>query len=123
MTFFDSAYFYVFNYYKTSLKQKANRIAVFYITILQASLFLFLGVLISEFSKQMHVDIITSTNAWTLFAIASIFIYFKNWMLYTGKKRLIINAKLKNESDYNIWLLWVLPISITFLSILLLKVW
>jgi hypothetical protein len=121
MTFFDSAYFYVFNYYKTSLKQKANRIAVFYITILQASLILFLGVLISEFSKQMHVDIITSTNAWTLFAITSLFLYFKNWMLYTGKKRLVINAKLKKQMDYNIWLLWVLPIGITFLSIILLR--
>ncbi len=118
---FDQLFFYIFNHYKKSLKQKANSIAVIYITILQASLILFLGVLFSEFSKQMHLDTIAETNAWILFGITSIILYVKNWLLYTGKKRLVLNAKLKKLTGYNIWFLWVLPIGIIFLSVILLR--
>ena len=69
----------------------------------------------------MHVDTMSAGKAWTLFVLVSIFIYFKNWMQYGGRKRKVLNAKIiKNKKlSYNIWFLWLLPIvilSLTYMS-------
>jgi hypothetical protein len=63
----------------------------------------------------------SSSNAWTLFVLTSIFICFKNWMQYTGKRRMIINAKMikKKSNTYSIYLLWLLPIAIIGLAYVL----
>lgn len=60
----------------------------------------------------MHAETISSTSAWTLFIIISIGIYFKNWIQYTGKKRMMINTKMikKKKPQTNIWLLSILPV-------------
>lgn len=76
----------IFNHYKPRFKRKANVIAVFYLSLLQCSILLLLGVFFSEFFTQMKVNTMSSSKAWTLFAIVSVFIYFKNWMSFTGKK-------------------------------------
>ncbi len=123
MTGFNQLFFSVYSFYKTTYKKKANTIALFYISLLQISLVLLLGSFFAAFFKQMHVDTLTSGNAWTLFIVISIFIYFKNWISYNGRNRMIINAKLskKKKLEYNIILLWFLPIASTALSIILLR--
>ncbi|MCK0179530.1 hypothetical protein MWU50_09530 [Flavobacteriaceae bacterium S0862] len=121
MTIFDQFALNIFNHYKPRFKRKANAIAVFYMSLLQCSLLLLLGVFFSEFFKQMKVETMSSSNAWTLFVITSVIIYFKNWMVYSGKRRLVVNAKSKKiDSSYNIWVLWLLPLGCIVLSILLL---
>lgn len=72
----------------------------------------------------MKVNTMSSTKAWTLFIITTLILYFKNWMQSSGKKRLVLKAKMnKNKSqDYNFWVLCLLPIACIFLSVLLLKV-
>ncbi len=124
MSIFDQFVLSVFKYYKTRFKRKANTIAVFYISVLQSSILLLLGVFFAEFFKQMRVETMSSTKAWTLFFIASIIIYFKNWMSYSGKKRKVLNAKqTKRKSlQYSIWVLWLLPLGCIVLSIILLRV-
>ena len=119
MTLSDTLFYNIFFYYKPKLKQKAVSVAVVYITILQLSVILLLGVFFAGFFRQMNMVTMTSSNAWTLFTLASIFIYFKNWMQYTGKRRMMINAKMnkkKSGSTYNIYLLWGLPIAILGLT-------
>jgi len=121
MTIFDQFALNIFNHYKPRFKRKANAIAVFYMSLLQCSLLLLLGVFFSEFFKQMKVETMSSSNAWTLFVITSVIIYFKNWMVYSGKRRLVVNAKSKKKyGSYNIWVLWLLPLGCIALSVLLL---
>ncbi|WP_194767302.1 hypothetical protein [Tamlana sp. I1] len=123
MTIFDSLFFHFFQYYKTKKGKKANRIATFYVTFLQCSLLLLLGVFFAGFFKQMNVATMSATKAWILFTLVVIFIYFKNWMQYGGRKRKILNAKmLKNRKlGYNIWVLWFLPMVILGLAFVLSK--
>ena len=65
----------------------------------------------------------SASNAWALFTLAVILIYFKNWMSFTGKKRNVLNAKRTKQKTptYNIWALWLLPVGVLGLAILLLK--
>lgn len=124
MTLFDSIFFSFFNHSKKRFKKHFNSVSVIYITLLESSALLLLGVFFSEFLTQMKVNTMSSTKAWTLFVITTLFIYFKNWMQSSGKKRLILKAKMnKNKyQDYNFWVLCLLPIACIFLSVLLLKV-
>ncbi|WP_283636354.1 hypothetical protein [Aquaticitalea lipolytica] len=123
MSFFDTLFFNVFNYYKNSrFKKSAINIALYYITIVQGSLLLLLGVFFSEFFNQMNVITMSSIKAWTLYVIAVVILLFKNWIQYSGKRRNILNAKQKRKSGYSIWTLWLIPIICVFLSILMLKV-
>ncbi|WJJ97269.1 hypothetical protein [Algibacter luteus] len=121
MSTFDALFFHFFQYYKSKKSKKANSIATFYLTLLQSSLLLLLGVFFAGFFKQMHVQTMTSVKAWTLFGLVVIFLYFKNWIQYSGKKRKVLNAKvLKNRKlYYNIWLLWLLPVVILGLTYVL----
>lgn len=123
MTIFDQFVLNIFNYYKTRFKRKANTIAVFYISLLQISLLLLLGSFFAGFFKQMHVDTLTADNAWMLFIITSIVIYFKNWMSYSGRSLMILKVKMnkKKQSEYSIFLLWLLPVATTTLAIILLR--
>ncbi|WP_347923599.1 hypothetical protein [Pontimicrobium sp. SW4] len=123
MNIFDQFALNIFNHYKPRLKKKTNTIVVFYMSLLQCSLLLLLGVFFSEFFNQMKVETMSSSNAWTLFVIASLIIYFKNWMVNSGKRRMVLNAKSnkKKYSDYNVWILWLLPLGCIALSLLLLN--
>lgn len=123
MTLFDQLFFNSFNYYKKStFKKNANAIAISYITIVQASLLLVLGVFFAEFFNKMHVDTMSAVNAWVLFVLASLILYFVNWIQYSGKKRKIMNANQKKPSHYGVFTLWLIPVVAVFLAIIFLKI-
>ena len=125
MEIFDTLFFNVFEHYKPTKKKKANTIALYYITSLQCSLLLLSGIFVSSFLNEMNSVMMSSGNAWALFFMACIFIIFKNWIQYSGKKRKVLNAKFnshKKSEPYNIWLLWGLIISCVLLSITILIV-
>lgn len=123
MTVFDQLFFNSFDHYKKgTYKKNANTIAVYYITLVQMSLLLVLGVFFAEFFSKMHVVTMSSAKAWTLFVVVSFFIYFKNWMRYGGKKRRVLNALPKKKTDYNIWTLWLIPVVAVFLAFAFLRV-
>jgi hypothetical protein len=84
-------------------------------------LLLLLGVFFSVFFRKMHVDAMAKDNARILFVLISGFLFFKNWMQYTGKRRMMLNAKMikKNKTLYNIWLLWFLPVAVLGLTYVL----
>ncbi len=123
MTIFDQLFFNSFNYYKDGpYKKKATTISIYYITLVQASLLLVLGVFFAEFFHQMHVATMTATKAWILFIIVSLVLYFKNWIQYSGKKRKIMNANQKKKTNYGIITLWLIPVVSVFLAIIFLRV-
>ena len=121
MTTFDKLFYNIFIYYKPKYKQKANNIAVAYVTILQVVLLLLLGVFFAGFFKQMNVATMSSTKAWILFTLMTVFIFFKNWMQYTGKRRMMIHSKMnkKKSNTNNIYLLWLLPVAVLGLTFVL----
>lgn len=123
MTIFDQLFFNSFNYYKKgTYKKKANTIAIYYITVVQISLVLVLGVFFAEFFNQMHVVTMSSTKAWILFVIAALVLYVINWIQYSGKKRKIMNANQKTKTNYGIITLWLIPVVAVFLAIIFLRV-
>jgi hypothetical protein len=124
MNYFNQLYLTVFNRFKASLKQKANTIALFYVSIVEIAIMLLLGTFFIKFLDQMKVVVMNGTNAWLLFIIASLFIHFKNWLNYSGRKRLILNAKLSKRKDleYSLFILISLPFGLFGLSLMMLKV-
>ena len=123
MTIFDQLFFNSFDYYKKgTYKKKATSIAIYYITLVQASFLLVLGVFFAEFFHQMHVATMTVSKAWILFIIASLALYFTNWIQYSGKKRKILNANQKKKTNYSIITLWLIPAAAIFLTIIFLRI-
>lgn len=111
MTTFDTLFFHFFQYYKIKCRKNANSIATFYVSFLQCSLLLLLGVFFTGFFRQMHVNTMSSSKAWVLFVIIAVVVFFKNWMQYSGRRRNVLNAKMlkRKKQTYNIWVLWLLP--------------
>ena len=98
MNFFNQLYLTVFNHFKARYKQKANTIALFYVSILQIALLLLGGIFFTKFLEQMKVVVMSSTNSVVLFCMIALFIHFKNWMNYSGRKRRVLNAKQVEHS-------------------------
>lgn len=123
MTFFDKIFFFIFTHFKTTYKQKANSIALFFTSVLQIALLFLLGCFLAAFLSQMHVSGITSTKAWTAFVLLSIGLHFKNWMTYSGQTRKVLNAKWNKikAPKYNLMLLFALPLIAIILAVVLLQ--
>jgi len=118
MSVFDALFFNMFKHYKDAKSKKANQLATTYISILQCAILLLLGVFFAGFFNQMHMDTISQDKGWTLYILASVFLFFKNWIQYTGRKRNVLNAKmLKRKSQtYSIFMLWLLPVACIVLA-------
>ena len=117
----DTFYISIFNYYKKTFGKKSLGLALLYINFLELSIILALAAFFLAFANQMKLLIMSSTKFWVLFALVAIFVVFKNWMRYNGKKRIILNAKLKGQTT-SIFLLWILPLGCLTLAIILLQV-
>ena len=122
MTTFDQFFFAIFSAFKPKFKQKANSIALFYISILQIALLFVIGAFLVTFLSKMHVKTMSTSSMWTLFIIFSIIIHLKNWMKYNGKSRKVLNAKFnKSKNSYNTSILLLLPIGCIILGLILLN--
>ena len=73
------------------------------------------------FARQMRLVTMSQTKFWTLYIITGIFICFKNWMRYNGKKRNILKAKSKTK-QMSIYLLWALPVIFSLLALVFYQV-
>jgi len=122
MTTFDQFFFAIFSAFKPKLKQKANSIALLYVSTLQIALLFVIGVFFTTFLNKMHVKTMSTSNMWTLFTIFSIIIHLKNWMKYNGKSRKVLNAKFnKSKNTYSISILLLLPVICIILGVIMLK--
>ena len=123
MNYFNQLYLTVFSRFKGRFKQKANTIALFYTSVLQITLLFLGGVFFIKFLEQMKVVVMSESNAWVLFIITAVFIHFKNWVSYSGRKRRVLNAKLSNKKglEYSLFMLIVLPVGIIGLALLMLQ--
>lgn len=122
MTTFDQFFFAIFSAFKPKFKQKANSIALLYISLLQIALLFVVGAFFVTFLNKMHVKTMSTSNMWTLFIIFSIVLHLKNWMKYNGKSRKVLNAKFnKSKNTYSISILLLLPVVCAILGVIILK--
>jgi len=117
----DTFYISVYNYYKKTLGKRSLTIALLYINFLELSITLALAAFFMAFASQMKMLVMSKTKFWVLFAIVALFVIFKNWMRYNGKKRNILNTKLKGKTT-SIYLLWLLPLGCLAIAFILLQV-
>ena len=124
MNYFNRLYLTTFNRFKARFSQKANTIPLFYVSIVEIAIILLLGIFFIKFLDQMKVIIMNGTNGWLLFIILALFIHFKNWLSYSGRKRRILNAKLsiKKDLEYSLFVLISLPLGLLGLSLIMLEV-
>ena len=109
MNLFDQFYISVYQIVKKYKPMLAAKVARFYVSLIQIGLFLLLGVFFMKFCEQMKLTFLTPSNAWLLFVGISLFIVFKNWMGYNGKKRSILFSKAsKRASQHSFFALVVL---------------
>ena len=123
MTIFDVLFYNVFQHYKPTQKKKANSIALYYINTLQCTLLLIAGIVITTVLNDTNISTMSSGNAWTLFILVCLFLIFRNWIQYSGKKRKLLNVKFNSKKKpelYNMWLLWALLVSAIILAIAML---
>ncbi|WP_179009281.1 hypothetical protein [Winogradskyella forsetii] len=117
----DRYYITVFNHYKKAFGRRSLSIALSYINFLELSFIFVFAAFFKAFAKQMKIEVMSSTKFWVLLSLVALFIMAKNWMRYNGKKRTILNAKLKHKQT-SILLLWLLPLGCCALAIILLQV-
>jgi len=117
----DTFYISIFNYYKKAFGKKSLSLALLYINFLELSIILALGAFFLAFANQMKMLVMSSTKFWVLFSLVTVLVISKNWMRYNGKKRIILNAKLKGQTT-SIYLLWILPFGCLILAFILLQV-
>ena len=120
-TMLDTFYISIFNYYKKRLGKRSLRLALLYINFLEMSITLALAAFFMAFASQMKILLVSSTKFWVLFSLVTLFIVFKNWMRYNGKKRNVLNAMSKGKQT-SIYLLWLLPMGCFTIAFILLQV-
>ena len=99
MNLFDQFYISAYQKIKKHKPKLAAKAARFYVSLLQIGLFLLLGVFFMKFCKQMKMNFLTTSDAWLLLVGITIFILFKNWMGYNGKKRSILLSKASKRAS------------------------
>ena len=117
----DTFYISVYNHIKKRSGKGALRIALYYIVFLELLLLFLLGIFFMAFAKQMKLQVMSDTKAIVLFVIIGLFIFFKNWMRYNGKRRTILNAK-SNRVVHPVWKLVLFPILCVLLAVILLQI-
>ncbi|WP_299115536.1 hypothetical protein [uncultured Winogradskyella sp.] len=117
----DTFYITIFNYYKKRIKKRSLVLAMLYINFLELAIILALGTFFMAFANQMRLITMSIIKFWMFFTVIAAVVIFKNWMRYNGKKRNILNAKLKAKPA-SIYLLWFLPFGCLIIAYTLFQV-
>jgi len=117
----DTFYISILHHYKKRLGKKSLTLALLYINLLELSIVLALAAFFLAFASQMKMPVMSVTKFWVLYGLVALFIMFKNWMRYNGKKRNILNAKVKPKHT-SIYLLWLLPLGCFAMAFILLQI-
>lgn len=121
LSMLDTFYISLLQHYKKRLGKKSLTLALFYINLLELSIILAIAAFALAFASQMKMVVMSLTKFWILYGLVILFITFKNWMRYNGKKRIILNAKVKPKY-ISIYLLWLLPIGCFAIAFIMLQI-
>ena len=99
MNIFDKLYLSTFHHVKKRLPKKAKSYARRYVSFIQIGLMLLLGTFFLKFSNQLQFTLLDHTDTKIICIAMSLFIIFKNWMTYNGKKHVVLSStKIKQST-------------------------
>ncbi|SDB60314.1 hypothetical protein SAMN03097699_2485 [Flavobacteriaceae bacterium MAR_2010_188] len=118
---FDNIFYSIFNKLKPRFGRKANNLAILYISILQLLIVMVIGVFLKAFFSNMNSNFLSDEKISILFILATIFIFFKNWIQYSGKKRKVKNSKVNhsNSKAFGVYGLILFPVGCIVLLLIL----
>jgi magnesium-transporting ATPase (P-type) len=83
--------------FRNKSKTFRNNFAFYYMLLFQLLLLLLLGLFFNAFSRQLNINTL-SNNQYVFITISClIIVLFRSWMVYTGKRRLLILSKTKQK--------------------------
>ncbi|MCC1483290.1 hypothetical protein [Winogradskyella immobilis] len=107
---FDRYYISAFNTLKSSFGKHAIRYALYYVNLLEFLVYALIASFFMAFANQMGIITMHITKVITLSVIIFLFVCFKNWIRYNGKRRHVLNAKSKHRTSLQLWKLVMLPV-------------
>ena len=114
---FDNYYISCLNYLKPILGKKAIQLTYWYICILELSFYALLISFFAAFTSQMNIQTLDRDKVVILLILGTLFICFKNWMRYNGKRRNVLSASSRKNKIKGL-LLWLAPLLSLLLSVL-----
>ena len=114
---FDAFYISFFNYVKPRFKHKASLISNIYVSLVEILFYGLIVMFFLAFASQMNLIKINTEKCILLSFLTVSIIYFKNWMQYNGKRRIVLNSK-SNKRSLQRWKLILLPLSCIILIII-----
>ena len=118
---FHNLFYAAFHHFKTIYGKNANKMAITYIALVECCVLLVAGMFFAVFLSKMHVDLPSGTDLWLIFFAACFFIFIKDWVQYSGKKRRVLNTKSKHsrQNTYSLFALLLLPVGSLILAAIL----
>lgn len=118
---FDQLFYSVYELLKPRFKRKATDLAILYLSVLQVLMVLVLGVFFSAFFRNMNSDFLSGNKAWIIFIIITLFLFFKNWIQYSGKQRVVKNSKVNRTQakKFSVWGIILFPVGCIVLLLIL----
>jgi hypothetical protein len=114
---FDIYYIAFFNVLKSSFGKKAMKLALYYVSLLELSFYVLIAAFFAAFTSQMRLGVMSKSKVLILSVLGILFICFKNWIRYNGKRRNILSAKSKRRK-LKLWQLIMLPLVCLFLALI-----
>lgn len=122
MSFNDQLYISVYIHFRNIKIRFASKLARLYLSLLQIGVFFAFTLFIIEFLKQMKINFLNTNHAF-FFVSVSIFICFRNWLIYNGKRHKILMAKkIELRKHYSILSLILFQILTHLVSFIFYKV-
>lgn len=83
--------------FKNKSKTFRNNFAFYYMLLFQLLLLLLLGLFFNAFSKQLNINALSNNQSVFIATSCVIIVLYRSWMVYTGKRRLLILSKTKQK--------------------------
>ena len=83
--------------FRNKSKTFRNNFAFYYMLLFQILFLLLLGLFFNAFGRQLNINTL-SNNQYIFIATSSfVIVLYRSWMVYTGKRRLLILSKTKQK--------------------------
>lgn len=119
----DHLYISAHSSFKNKSKGFKNKLALYYIIVFQLLFIFLLGLFFKTFSEQLHWEGLTVNQYLILVFFCVLTILFRSWMVYTGKRRLLLLSKAKKKyQPIGIFKLGFILLTIILLIIVLFQI-
>lgn len=83
--------------FKNKSKTFKNNFAFYYMLLFQLLFLLLLGLFFNAFSRQLNINTLSNNQYAFIATFSFIIVLYRSWMVYTGKRRLLLLSKTKQK--------------------------